>query len=45
MGITGGLAFAFVLTLFVTPVIYLLIEGVLPRRRETEEKAAVTPAE
>ncbi|MAU44365.1 MAG: multidrug transporter AcrB [Yangia sp.] len=45
MVITGGLAFAFVLTLFVTPVIYLLIEGVLPRRRETEEKAAVTPAE
>ncbi|MDO6585151.1 efflux RND transporter permease subunit [Salipiger sp. 1_MG-2023] len=32
MVITGGLALAFVLTLFVTPVIYVIVEGILPRR-------------
>ena len=40
--ITGGLSFAFVLTLLVTPVIYFLIEGL---RREAPAEAAPTPAE
>ncbi|MFQ8433359.1 efflux RND transporter permease subunit [Amaricoccus sp. W119] len=42
--ITGGLSFAFVLTLFVTPVIYVLIEGIT-RGREPEEESATLPAE
>ncbi len=40
--IAGGLSFAFVLTLFVTPVIYVLVEGILPRRSESP---APVPAE
>ncbi|MHC9236761.1 efflux RND transporter permease subunit [Pseudooceanicola sp. 502str34] len=43
--ITGGLSFAFVLTLFVTPVIYLLIEGLFPRRTGEEGGGRAQPAE
>ncbi|WP_172330407.1 efflux RND transporter permease subunit [Mangrovicoccus sp. HB161399] len=40
--IAGGLSAAFVLTLFVTPVVYVLVEGILPRRTA---QAAPQPAE
>ena len=49
--ITGGLSFAFVLTLLVTPVIYYLIEGLGKGHAEAEAaaepapKAAPAPAE
>ena len=47
MVITGGLALAFVLTLFVTPVIYLLIEGLWPSKRKGKpgKEAGPVPAE
>lgn len=41
--IVGGLSLAFLLTLFLTPVIYVLIEGL--RRRAPAEETARTPAE
>lgn len=41
--IVGGLSLAFLLTLFLTPVIYVLIEGL--RRRASAEETARTPAE
>jgi multidrug efflux pump len=42
--IAGGLTFAFVLTLFVTPVIYVLIEGLWPRK-EIRATGEPLPAE
>ena len=44
MVIAGGLSVAFVLTLFVTPVIYVLIEG-LGRAPDTPKAPAEVPAE
>ena len=47
MVITGGLALAFVLTLFVTPVIYLLIEGLWPSKHKGKpgQEGGPVPAE
>jgi multidrug efflux pump len=43
--IVGGIAFSTVLTLFVVPVVWLLVERLLAKRRAPREAAALTPVE